>query len=110
MPFVKLKDIKMYYQIIGEGKPLMIIWGMGGEQPSFVESLKTKINGNQLIIFHNRGTGKTDKPDIPYSIEMMAEDTLSLMNHLNIDQAHILGISLGSRIALTLAAKNPERV
>jgi pimeloyl-ACP methyl ester carboxylesterase len=110
MPLVKLNDIKMYYQIIGEGEPLIIIWGMGGEQPSFVESLKTKINGIQLIIFHNRGTGRTDKPDIPYSIEMMAEDTLSLMNHLNIDKAHILGISLGSRIALTLAAKNPERV
>jgi pimeloyl-ACP methyl ester carboxylesterase len=110
MPLVKINDINMYYQIIGEGKPLIIIWGMGGEQPSFVEALKTKIDGYKLIIFDNRGTGRTDKPDIPYSIEMMAEDTVSLMDQLNIEKAHILGISLGSRIALTLASQNPQRI
>ena len=64
----------------------------------------------KLILFDNRGTGRTDKPDEPYSIEMMAEDTIGLMDTLNIERAHILGISMGSRIALVIAAKYPERV
>lgn len=48
-----------------------------------------------------RGLGRTDKPDIPYSIEMMAEDTFGLVDVIDVKQAHILGISMGSRIALT---------
>jgi 3-oxoadipate enol-lactonase len=61
-------------------------------------------------VFDNRRAGRTDKPDIPYSIEMMAEDTEELMNALAIERAPILGISMGGRIALELALQHPERV
>ena len=110
MPFAKVEDIKMYYQILGEGKPLLIIWGIGGELPSLVKQLQRELKGYQLIIFDNRGVGRTDKPDIQYTIEMMAADTIGLMDELGIESTEILGISMGSRIALTIAAKNPERV
>jgi len=109
MPYVNINDINMYYEISGIGEPLVIIWGMGGEIGSFIEQLK-KVTDSQLVTFDNRGTGRTDKPDKIYSIEIMAEDTIKLLDKLEIQSANILGISLGSRIAITLAAKYPERV
>lgn len=60
--YAHVKGIKMYYEIFGEGKPLMILWGMGGEIGSFVDKLKETKN-YKLIIFDNRGTGRTDKPN-----------------------------------------------
>ena len=109
MPNVKVNDITMYYEVHGEGDPLLVIWGIGGEISTFVDYMDN-LNEYKLIIFDNRGTGRTDKPDGPYSFEMMAEDTIGLMDKLDIESAHVLGISMGSRIALVMAAKYPERV
>lgn len=63
-----------------------------------------------MVFFDNRGTGRTDKPDEPYSIEMMARDTIGLIDAIGIRSAHFLGISMGSRIALVIAAKYPDWV
>ncbi len=63
-----------------------------------------------MIVFDTRGSGRTDKPDIPYSIEMMVEDTINLLDLLGIKRTHFIASSMGSRIALVLAAKYPERV
>jgi pimeloyl-ACP methyl ester carboxylesterase len=64
----------------------------------------------RVLAFDNRGAGRTDKPDIPYTIEMMANDTLGLMDAVGIERANVLGISLGGRIALALTLAHPERV
>ncbi len=114
MPIVKVNDINMYYEIHGEGEPLVNIQGWG------VEITSAKFNAPQIIgefakhyrviAFDNRGVGRTDKPDVPYSIEMMAEDTIGLMNALGIERAHIVGGSLGGCVAQVIAAKYPERV
>ncbi len=110
MPIVKVNDINMYYEVHGEGEPLVIIWGMGGEISTFVNYMDDLDKDYKLIFFDNRGTGRTDKPDEQYPFEMMAEDTIGLMDKLDVKSAHILGISMGSRIALIMAAKYPERV
>lgn len=109
MPYADINNIKMYYNILGAGEPLLIIWGIGGEISPFLDKLK-KAADIQLLIFDNRGTGRTDKPEEKYSIEAMAEDTIALLDKLKINSANILGISMGSRIAIDLAAKYPERV
>ena len=54
--------------------------------------------------------GKTDKPSGPYTVKMMAEDTIGLMDYLRVDKAHILGLSLGGMIAQEIAINYPERV
>lgn len=110
MPIMKVNDINMYYEIHGDGEPLLIIWGMGGEISSFVDYMDNLDKDYKLIFFDNRGTGRTDKPDEEYSFEMMAENAVSLLDKLDIESAHILGISMGSRIALVMAAKYPELV
>jgi pimeloyl-ACP methyl ester carboxylesterase len=63
-----------------------------------------------VIVFDNRGAGRTEKPDVPYSIEMMADDTAELLKALAIERASLLGISMGGKIALALALRYPGRV
>jgi pimeloyl-ACP methyl ester carboxylesterase len=111
MPIVKINDINMYYEICGEGEPLVVIWGISGEVSPFVDYLDIEMGKKyKIVFFDSRGTGRTDKPDEPYSIEIMAQDTVGLMDAIGIKSANFLGISMGSRIALVIAAKYPDRV
>jgi pimeloyl-ACP methyl ester carboxylesterase len=64
----------------------------------------------QVLVFDNRGVGQTDKPDVPYSMELMADDTAVLLRAIDIREATILGTSMGGRIAVALAIRHPELV
>jgi pimeloyl-ACP methyl ester carboxylesterase len=64
----------------------------------------------QTIVFDNRGVGKTDKPDEAYSVRMFADDTSGLLQHLNVNTCHVLGISMGGMIAQQLALSYPELI
>ena len=109
MPIAKVNDINMYYEIHGEGKPLVLIAGLGMDLSMWgtAHEISRKY---KVIMFDNRGAGRTDKPDNSYSMGMMAEDTVGLMDALGIKRAHIMGGSMGGAIAQTIAAKYPERV
>ncbi len=112
MPYIQANDIQVYYEIHGEGEPLALITGLGSdisemEWDAIIRSLAQRY---QVIAFDNRGAGRTDKPDQPYTIEMMANDANELLRALGAERANILGVSLGGRIALTLAIEHPERV
>lgn len=110
MPTIRVNDIHMYYEIYGVGKPLVLIGGLGIDLSEFDGISRWLAQKYRVLAFDNRGAGRTDKPDIPYSIEMMAEDTEELMNALAIERASILGISMGGHIALELTLRHPERV
>ena len=110
MPTVKVNDIQIYYEIHGEGKPLLLIGGLGLDLSELQSISGWLAQRYQVLVFDNRGAGRTDKPDIPYSIEMMAEDTAELMKALAIERASLLGISMGGKIALALALRYPGRV
>jgi len=110
VPKAKVNGINLYYEVYGQGEPLVLIMGFSGTQAGWIFQRRTFQKYFQVITFDNRGVGKTDKPDGPYSIRMMAEDTIGLMNHLNIERAHILGVSMGGYIAQELAINYPERV
>ena len=110
MPKVAVNDIEMYYEVHGDGKPLVSIRGWGSSSQSWSKTYKDRLSQNHKhIIFDNRGTGRTSKPDTKYSIEMMADDTAALMNAINISKAHIVGFSMGGMIAQRFALKYPER-
>lgn len=108
MPTVNVNDIQMYYEIHGEGKLLLLIGGLGLDLSELQSMSGWLAQRYQVIVFDNRGAGRTDKPDIPYSIEMMAADTAELMKALAIERASLLGISMGGKIALDLALRHPE--
>jgi 3-oxoadipate enol-lactonase len=110
MPYVKINDIQMYYEIHGDGEPLLLIVGLGTDISEWDGIIHWLAQKYQVLAFDNRGTGRTDKPDVPYSIQMMADDTARLMQTLGIQQAHILGISMGGRIALALALRHSKSV
>src|ERR1035438_8304990 len=106
MPTIKVNDITMYYEIHGEGEPMVLIAGLNSDHALYRGIIPQLAASHQVIVFDNRGVGQTDKPDIPYSIEMMADDTAGLLNALGIEQVHILGTSMGGRIAVALALKH----
>lgn len=111
MPNTKVNDIMMYYETQGSGEPLLMIMGLGASSavwdPEFVENLSRHY---QTIIFDNRGTGQTDKPDEEYSMAMFAADAAGLLDQLGIDSAHILGVSMGGMIAQEFALRYPQKV
>ena len=100
----------MYYEIQGEGEPLVLILGLGTDISEWDRIIHWLAKKCQVLAFDNRGVGRSDKPEIAYSIEMMADDTAGLMQALGIKQAHIVGISLGGRIALALSLRHAECV
>src|SRR5437764_634277 len=110
MPYIKVNDIRMYYEIHGDGEPLVLIVGLATDISEWEGIIGWLAKKYQVLAFDNRGAGRTDKPDTPYSIEMMADDTAGLMQTLGMERAHLLGISMGGRIALALALRYPERV
>jgi pimeloyl-ACP methyl ester carboxylesterase len=110
MPFATVNGIKLNYKVEGSGEPLVMIMGLGGNRSAWSSQIPFFKKHFRIVTFDNRGVGKSDKPEGPYSIRMMADDTVKLMEHLEIEKARILGVSMGGMIAQELAINYPERV
>ncbi|MEJ5300442.1 MAG: alpha/beta fold hydrolase [Thermodesulforhabdaceae bacterium] len=110
MPFCDDGERRIYYEVSGSGSPLLFISGLSGgswswyQQRPFFEAFYT------VIVFDNRGAGKSWMPPGPYTMDQMAEDALALLDHLEINKTHVAGISMGGMIAQQLAATHPDRV
>ena len=110
MPRASVGDISIYYEVHGEGDPLLLIMGLGSDLAGWMLQIPVFSRKYRVIAFDNRGAGQTDAPVVPYSIAMMADDTVGLMDVLGIEKAHVLGKSMGGYIAQELAIRHPERV
>jgi pimeloyl-ACP methyl ester carboxylesterase len=110
MPIADVNGIRLYYEVHGRGRPLLLILGLGADVSEYAALIDQMATRCQVIAFDNRGAGRTDRPDAPYSIELMSGDAAGLMEALGIPRACVLGISLGGRIAMELALRHPDRV
>ncbi len=112
MPLVEANGIHLFYESVGDDHPetLLLINGVGQWREAWWRNVGPLAKHYRVITFDNRGVGSSDKPDIPYSLDMMAEDTLALMETIGLQKAHVLGHSLGGGIALFMARKAPERI
>ncbi len=110
MPTSKVGDINIYYEVDGDGEALAMIMGLGGGIPWLFRQIPEFSRQYQVVAFDNRGTGGTDAPDIPYSMEMMAGDLAGLLETIGIETAHVFGISMGGMIAQHFALLYPEKV
>jgi len=110
MPTVKVNDINIYYETHGEGEALVLIMGYGGSSGQWFRQIPGLSQDYRVVAFDNRGTGRSDKPDIPYTMEMMAGDIAALLEAIDIDAAHIYGVSMGGMIAQEFALGYPEKV
>ena len=79
MPTVRVNDIVMYYEIHGAGEPVVLIAGLNSDHTLNRQIIPQLAESYKVVAFDNRGVGQTDKPDIPYSIDMMADDTAGLL-------------------------------
>ena len=110
MPTAKVGDINIYYESHGDGEPLLLINGYGqysGQWASLIPRLSREY---RVIVFDNRGTGQSDKPDIPYTTKMMAADARGLLDAIGVDRAHVFGVSMGGTIAQEFALNYPDRL
>ncbi|MGC8719504.1 MAG: alpha/beta fold hydrolase [Thermodesulforhabdaceae bacterium] len=110
MPFYTDNERKLYYEISGTGKPLLFISGLSGGSWSWYRQRPFFEQFYQVITFDNRGAGKSFMPPGPYTMEQMAEDTKMLLDHLGIEKAYVVGISMGGMIAQQLAVMYPDRI
>jgi pimeloyl-ACP methyl ester carboxylesterase len=100
----------MYYELHGEGEPLLLVRGLG----STCDGFKAQVDGLsphfRVISFDNRCVGRTEQPQEPFTIADMADDTAALLDALEIESTHVFGVSLGGMIAQELALRHPKRV
>jgi len=110
MPVVKVGDIKISYTDRGQGEVVVLIMGLGAVKESWFLNIPTLSKYYRVIAFNSRGVGATDRSGEAYTMGRMAEDTVGLLDALNIERAHIVGVSLGSMIAQEIAIGFPQRV
>jgi 3-oxoadipate enol-lactonase len=110
MPKVKVSDIEMYYESIGEGEPVVLVTGYGADL--FAWALQAPVLSQNYAVYmvDNRGVGDTDKPAGPYSIRMMANDLAGFFSKMNIEKAHLVGHSMGGMICQQFALDHPEHL
>lgn len=109
MPKAKVGDINIYYEVHGEGEGLVLIMGYGGSSAGWFRQIPGLSREYRVVALDNRGTGRSDKPDISYTTEMMAGDVAGLLERIGIEAAHIYGVSMGGYIAQHFALGYPER-
>lgn len=109
MPTVSVGDINLHYETEGEGDPLVLIPGFATDgMTCFFRQIPGLAENYRVFAIDNRGTGLSDKPDMPYSMDMMAKDTAGLLDSLGISRAHVYGVSMGGMIAQHFALCYPE--
>lgn len=110
MPRVTVNDINMHYEVHGTGDPVVLIQGLGGNHTFWYPNLPELKKHFRIVLLDYRGSGDTDKPDMPYTIRMFADDIAALMGTIGLSRAHVVGRSMGGCIAQELAINHPDRV
>ena len=110
MPFARSDDIGIYYEEHGDGPALLLVPGIpaiSSDWFPFVERLTDRF---RVVVYDNRGSGRSDAPPGPYSVPQLAADAVAVLDTLAIERAHVFGVSLGGMVAQELALGSPERV
>ncbi len=94
----------------GEGDDILFIPGLGYATWSWHYQVGPISKIGRVLLMDNRGAGRSDKPEGPYSIEQMADDAYHVLRQRAAGPAHVVGASMGGYIALTLALRHPEAV
>lgn len=108
MPTAHVNGIHLYYEVHGQGEPLLLIAGIGYGTWLWVKQIPELSKYFSVIVFDNRGVGRSDKPDSEYTVPLLARDAYELLRALGVKRASVLGVSLGGFIAQQLALDHPE--
>ena len=108
--YASVNGLKLYYEIHGDGRPLVLLHGGVGASEMFTPLLPALAASRQVIAVHLQGHGRTADVDRPFSFGLMADDIAGLLKQLDIISADILGYSLGGGVALQTTIRHPELV
>ena len=111
MALVKAGEIELSYDRVGEGPPLLLIMGMSGTKHHWGDSLREQLQRDfDTIVYDHRDAGDSTRTGQPFTIADLAEDAAGLLRALEIDSAHVMGISMGGMIAQELVLAHPDQL
>lgn len=110
MAMMKVNDARIYYEVHGQGQPVIFISGYTSDHAAWLPIVDTLSQNFQVLIFDNRGTGQTIDKCGPLSAELMAQDVLEIITQLKLYRPHIVGSSMGGTIAQCLASMGQEKI
>ena len=111
MPFARVRDLEMYYEIEGSGPRLVYISGTGGDLRAAPRVFDGPLPRSfEVLAYDQRGLGQTSKPDAPYSMADFADDAASLLDAVGWQRCLVVGVSFGGMVAQELALRHPGRL
>ena len=110
MPVVQANGIDIYYEVQGDGEPLVMIPYLAADQACYAFQVGDYAKDFTCYTVDLRGAGLCSKPEGTYTSELLADDVAAFMQAAGLDRAHIWGLSLGAATGMWLAAKYPARV
>ena len=110
MPVCELSDVSIYYEILGDGEPVLFFNGSGATLSSSSALIAALAKNNMVLAHDQRGLGKTSIPEGPYSMSMYAADAAALLDSVGWTSCSVVGISFGGMVAQEFAVTWPERV
>lgn len=112
MPNADANGARLYYEVHGEGQPLLLIPGFGSTVEIYVANAPALAERFRVIVFDPRGAGRSDvpQPATSYSMQQFAEDCAAVLDAAGAESAHVFGTSFGGMVAQHLALLYPERV
>lgn len=110
MPTANLETISLYYEEYGEGEPLLLLHGLGSDGRSWEYQVEAFAREFRVIVPDVRGHGRSAKPPGPYTVSQFSKDIFAVLDHLQIDRFHLVGLSMGGMIGFQMAVDQPERL
>ncbi len=110
MPQVAIAGGEIHYEEMGKGHPLIFVSGLGGVARYWQPQMAAFAKHFRVVAYDHRGTGASDRKQRKFAIDQMATETLSLMDALKIERAHLVGHSTGGAIGQTIAIEQPQRL
>jgi 3-oxoadipate enol-lactonase len=110
MPTIQANGQTLYYEVHGEGEPLLLVMGLAADTMAWAMQVPALSAHYRTIIFDNRDVGQSSMAAAPYEITDLAQDTLSLADALELESFHLVGASMGGAIAQEVALAAPDRV
>jgi 3-oxoadipate enol-lactonase len=110
MPTVQANGLEIYYEVQGEGEPVVLIPYLAADQACYAFQVAEYAKHFTCFTVDLRGAGLSGKPDGTYTAELFADDIAAFMQEADIASAHVAGLSLGAATGMWLAAKHPARV
>ncbi|MHB1328992.1 MAG: alpha/beta fold hydrolase [Gemmatimonadales bacterium] len=108
--YAKVNDIELYYEIHGNGPPLIMLHGGVTPSEMFGAPLAEMAKSHKVVAVHTRGHGLSKDGSQPWSFELFADDVAAVMGHLGLEKASVMGYSSGAVVALQTAIRHPQLV